>query len=507
MRKISYAGYRFPPEVINQAIWLYLRFTLSFRDVEDLLSERGIAVSYETVRRWVNHFGPMIAAHLRKRRPKPHATWHLDEVYLKIDGRMVYLWRAVDAEGEVLDVLVQSKRNKHSALKLMRKLLKKYAFVPERFVTDDLRSYGAAARALGLERLHERGRWTNNRAENSHQPTRRRERKMQRFKSARSAQKFLSTHAAVYNTFNVRSRPLEVPHSNPASRRRFDNVTTPYGTMLGDPQNKARGPGGRMSEAADAGAAGTSAAQKMADYGATMKAFQAQWESMLQAIGGPVAAGMIPIMKSMTSEFNALGAASIAHGDDIRKAMDAIVEPLKGLAGILMTIGPPIAKGAQELDDFLNSIVNFENKLGSTTHAFLKRWGIDFGEKGPLDLNAKPTAAGYDPLSSIRPPLATIRPTPSSVALGGGADNARLAAASAMPVNLPPQVNVAPPQVNVFAPNVSVTATLDGAAIAAAILKKVEAAVVSFVGGASHSDSGYDGRESPIYPDHVHGGH
>jgi hypothetical protein len=105
MRKIRYAGYRFPPEVIHQAIWHYLRLTLSFRDVEDLLAERGIAVSYETVRRWVNHFGPMIAAHLRKRRPKPHATWHLDEVYLKIDGRMAYLWRAVDAEGEVLDLL------------------------------------------------------------------------------------------------------------------------------------------------------------------------------------------------------------------------------------------------------------------------------------------------------------------------------------------------------------------------------------------------------------------
>jgi putative transposase len=146
MRKISYAGYRFPPEVIDHAIWLYLRFTLSFRDVEDLLAERGIAVSYETVRRWVNHFGPMIAAQLRKRRPKPRAVWHLDEVYLKIDGRMVYLWRAVDAEGEVLDVLVQSKRNKHAALKLMRKLLKQYAVVPERMVTDDLRSYGAAAR-------------------------------------------------------------------------------------------------------------------------------------------------------------------------------------------------------------------------------------------------------------------------------------------------------------------------------------------------------------------------
>src|SRR3984885_7456293 len=134
MKKISYSGYRFPPEIIHQAIWLYLRFTLSLRDVEDLLAERGVALSYETIRRWVNHFGPMIAADLRKRRLKPHGTWHLDEVYLKIDGRMVYLWRAVDAEGEVLDVLVQSKRNKHAALKLMRKLLKKYAFVPERLV-------------------------------------------------------------------------------------------------------------------------------------------------------------------------------------------------------------------------------------------------------------------------------------------------------------------------------------------------------------------------------------
>ena len=122
----------------------------------------------------------MIAADLRKRRLRPHTTWHLDEVYLKIGGRMVYLWRAADAEGEVL---VQSKRNKHAALKLMRKLLKKYAFVPERSVTDDLRSYSAAVRDLGIERRHERGRWKNNRAENSHQPTRRRERKMQRLRA------------------------------------------------------------------------------------------------------------------------------------------------------------------------------------------------------------------------------------------------------------------------------------------------------------------------------------
>ena len=116
MTKISYAGYRFPPEIIQQAIWLYLRFSLSFRDVEDLLAERGVTVSHETVRRWVNYFWPKIAADLRKRRPKPHTTWHLDEVHLKIDGRLVYLWRAVDGEGEVLDVLVQTRRNKAAAL-------------------------------------------------------------------------------------------------------------------------------------------------------------------------------------------------------------------------------------------------------------------------------------------------------------------------------------------------------------------------------------------------------
>jgi transposase-like protein len=202
MKKISYSGYRFPPEIIHQAIWLYLRFTLSLRDVEDLLAERGVALSYETVRRWVNHFGPMIAADLRKRRLKPHGTWHLDEVYLKIDGRMVYLWRAVDAEGEVLDVLVQSKRNKHAALKLMRKLLKKYAFVPERLVTDDLRSYSAAVHVLGIEHCHERGRWMNNRARIR---ISRRDGGSARCSGSRVRvrRRNFSPHAAVYNTFNA----------------------------------------------------------------------------------------------------------------------------------------------------------------------------------------------------------------------------------------------------------------------------------------------------------------
>lgn len=201
MKIVSYSGYRFPPP--TPSYWLYLRFTLSLRDVEDLMSERGVALSHETVRRWVNHFGPMIAADLGKRRLRPHGTWHLDEVYLKIDGRMVYLWRPVDAEGEVLDVLIQSKRNKHAALKLMRKLLKKYAFVPERLVTADLRSCSAVVHVLGIEQCHERGRWMNNRAENSHQPTRRREHKMQQFKSPGSAQKFLSTMPPSTITFNV----------------------------------------------------------------------------------------------------------------------------------------------------------------------------------------------------------------------------------------------------------------------------------------------------------------
>ena len=203
MQKISYVRCRFRPEIIQHAVWLYFRFPLSYRDVEDLLAERGIDVSYETVRRWALKFGRAYAQKLRKTRPGPDVRWHLDEVFVSINGKRMYLWRAVDCEGEVLDILVQSRRNKKAALKLMRKLLKKQGFVPDAFVTDKLPSCGAALKALKLARRHEFGDRKNNRAENSHLPVRQRERRMQRFKSPGSAQQFLSTHAAVYNTFNV----------------------------------------------------------------------------------------------------------------------------------------------------------------------------------------------------------------------------------------------------------------------------------------------------------------
>src|SRR6516165_5191496 len=180
MAKLSYRRHRFPPEIIQHAIWLYLRFTLSYRDVEELLAERGLDISYETVRRWVLKFGPAIARRLRQRRPRPSDRWHLDEMVVLIAGQRMYLWRAVDDEGEVLDMLVQRRRDTRSALRLMRKPLKKQGFVPKILVTDKLRSYASALRRLRLTCRHEQGLRKKNRVENSHQPVRRRERKMQR---------------------------------------------------------------------------------------------------------------------------------------------------------------------------------------------------------------------------------------------------------------------------------------------------------------------------------------
>ena len=212
MRPISYKRHRFPADVIRHAVWLYFRFTLSFRDVEELLAQRGIEVSYETIRCWTLKFGGLFAHNLRRSRPKPTGRWHLDEMVAKIGGKRMFLWRAVDDEGEVLDMLVQERRNKAAALKLLRKLLRNHGVHPETIVTDKLTSYRAAARDLGLTERHRPGGMReNNRAENSHLPVRRRERKQQKFKSRASAQRFLATHAAVYNVFNLQPHLIRRP--------------------------------------------------------------------------------------------------------------------------------------------------------------------------------------------------------------------------------------------------------------------------------------------------------
>jgi putative transposase len=194
------------PEVIRLVVMMYVRYPLSLRNVEDLLFERGIDICHETVRLWWNRFGPMFAGEIRRRRVQhmrayTHWRWHLDEVYVKINGEMRYLWRAVDHEGEVLESFVTKGRDKAAALEFIKKALKRHGR-PQRIVTDGLRSYGAAMKDLGMTDRQEVGRWRNNRAENSHLPFRRRERAMGRFRRMKTLQKFASVHGSVHNHFS-----------------------------------------------------------------------------------------------------------------------------------------------------------------------------------------------------------------------------------------------------------------------------------------------------------------
>jgi len=217
----SYKGFRFPHEIISHAVWLYFRFSLSYRDVEELLAERGIIVTYETIRQWARKFGQAYANQLRRRRARPGDKWFMDEVFLKINGQTHYLWRAVDQDGNVLDILVQSRRNKAAAKKFFRKLLKGCQYVPRVMITDKLGSYAAAHNEVMPRVEHRRHRRLNNRAENSHQPTRQRERTMRRFKSAGHAQRFLSACGPIREHFCPRRHRLKAADYRQERAARF----------------------------------------------------------------------------------------------------------------------------------------------------------------------------------------------------------------------------------------------------------------------------------------------
>ena len=221
LRVIEYVGYRFPADIIGHAVWLYHRFCLSFRDAEDLLAQRGITVSYETIRQWCLTFGPAYAKTLRRRRGRLGDTWYLDELFVKIQGRRRYLWRAIDQDGDVIDILVQARRDRRAATRFFRKLLKAQGRAPRRLVTDKLRSYAAAHRTVMPSVVHSTQKYENNRAEVSHQPTRQREAQMRRFKSVGHAQRFLSVHGPVQNLFRVGRHLLRSAHHRLLRTRAF----------------------------------------------------------------------------------------------------------------------------------------------------------------------------------------------------------------------------------------------------------------------------------------------
>ncbi len=217
----SYCGYRFPPEIISHAVWLYYRFGLSFRAVEDLLAERGVTVTYEAIRQWCLRFGLDYARRLRHGRGRQGDTWYLDELFVRIQGRQQYLWRAVDEDGDVLVILVQSRRNRRLATRFFRKLLKRHGSEPRRLITDKLRSYSAAHRTVMPSVIHSTRQYENNRAEVSHQLTRQRERQMRRFKSAAQLQRFPSVHGVVQNLFRVGRHLLRAVHHRSLRTRSF----------------------------------------------------------------------------------------------------------------------------------------------------------------------------------------------------------------------------------------------------------------------------------------------
>ncbi len=223
----SYSGFRFPQEVISHAVWLYFRFSLSYRDVEELLAERGSIVTYETIRQWSRKCGQTYAHQLRRRRARPGDTWFMDEVFLKINGKTSYVWRAVDQNGNVLDILVQSRRNTAAARKFFRKLLKGCTYVPRVLITDKLGSYEAAHNEVMPSVEHRRHRRLNNRAEHSHQPTRQHERGypagvLRRFTSPGHAQRFLSAFGPIREHFCPRRHRLKAGEYRAERQRRFE---------------------------------------------------------------------------------------------------------------------------------------------------------------------------------------------------------------------------------------------------------------------------------------------
>ena len=208
----TYKRHRFPPDIISYAVWFYFRFNLSHRDIEDLLAERGITVSYETIRLWCIKFGAKFARRLKRRHQGYGDTFYIDEVFVKINGKQHYLWRAVDQDGEVVDVFLQAKRDGAAAKSFFRRLLRSHGDEPRKIFTDKLRSYGVAHREVIPEAIHDNARYANNRAERSHEATRARERGMRRFKSVRQAQSFLNAHAAVGNLFNLGRHLVSAGH-------------------------------------------------------------------------------------------------------------------------------------------------------------------------------------------------------------------------------------------------------------------------------------------------------